>query len=88
MLVPLAVAIVYFGLMEATRRGASPGKLVTGLRVCRPDGSRAGVVRAVARTLFKPLSAAPLMAGFAIAGLTARKQALHDLLTGTIVVRR
>lgn len=85
----LAVLVVflYFALPEATRRGASLGKIVMGLRVSRPDGDRAGIVRSTLRTALKPLSAAPLMLGFVIAGWNRRKQALHDLLSGSVVLR-
>lgn len=86
-LVAVLVALLYFALPEATRRGASPGKLVMRLRVARADGETTGIGRSVLRTALKPLSAAPLMLGFLIAAWNRRKQALHDLLSGTVVLR-
>ena len=86
-LMTVLVALLYFALPEATRRGASPGKLVMRLRVARTDGDRAGIGRSVLRTALKPLSAAPLMLGFLMAAWSRRKQALHDLLSGSVVLR-
>ncbi|MDY0341610.1 MAG: RDD family protein [Coriobacteriia bacterium] len=86
MLAVLAV-LLYFVLPEATKRGASPGKLAMRLRVAQANGGRTGIVRSALRTALKPISAAPLMLGFVIAGWNHRKQALHDLLSGSVVLR-
>lgn len=83
----MLVVFLYFALPEATRRGASLGKMAMRLRVSRPDGDRTGIVRSALRTALKPISAAPLMLGFLIAGMNSRKQALHDLLSGSVVLR-
>jgi len=81
------LVLVYFAIPEGTRRGASPGKLVMRLHVARTDGAAAGLGRSVLRTALKPLSAAPLMLGFLMAGWNRRKQALHDLLSRSVVLR-
>lgn len=82
-----ALLFVYFVWAEATTRGASPGKRLMGLRVSRRNGARTGLLRSAFRTVFKPLSAAPALIGFLLAGMTHRKQALHDLLSGCVVLR-
>ncbi len=86
-LLGVLVVLLYFAVPESTKRGASLGKLIMRLRVARPDGGRAGLVRSVARTALKPVSAAPLMLGFVIAGWNHRKRALHDMLSGSVVLR-
>jgi uncharacterized RDD family membrane protein YckC len=85
----LAVAVVwlYFAAMEASALRATLGKLVVGVRVTTLDGRRIGFGRATARLLAKLLSLAPLGLGFVLAGVDARKQALHDKVAGTLVVR-
>jgi uncharacterized RDD family membrane protein YckC len=85
----LAVAVVwlYFAAMEASAWQATLGKLVVGVRVTTLDGQRIGFGRASARLLAKLLSLAPLGLGFVVAGVDARKQALHDKVAGTLVVR-
>lgn len=82
------VFLAYFALPEATPFGATLGKRLLGMRVTKLDGSRVGILRSIARNLLKGLSAAVLMIGFAMAGFTKRKQALHDKMTRTLVVRR
>ena len=81
------VAWLYFAAMEACAWQATLGKLVVGVRVTTLDGRRIGVGRATARLLAKLLSLALLGFGFVLAGVDARKQALHDKLAGTLVVR-
>lgn len=81
------LALVYFAIPEGTRRGASLGKAAMRLHVARTDGAAAGLGRSVLRTALKPLSAAPLMLGFLMAGWNRRKQALHDLLSRSVVLR-
>jgi uncharacterized RDD family membrane protein YckC len=85
----LAVAVVwlYFAAMEASALRATLGKRVVGVRVTTLDGRRIGFGRATARLLAKLLSLAPLGLGFVLAGVDARKQALHDKVAGTLVVR-
>jgi uncharacterized RDD family membrane protein YckC len=85
----LAVAVVwlYFAALEACAWRATLGKRVVGVRVTTLDGRRIGVGRATARLLAKLLSLALLGLGFVLAGVDARKQALHDKVAGTLVVR-
>ena len=52
------------------------------------EGGRIGWGRANARYFGKILSAAILGIGFLMAAWTARKQALHDMIAATLVVRR
>ncbi len=86
----LAVLVVwlYFAALEACAWQATLGKRVVGVRVTTLDGQRIGVGRATARLLAKLLSLALLGFGFVVAGVDARKQALHDKLAGTLVVRK
>src|SRR6266511_3946971 len=85
----LAVLLVwlYFVAMEACAWRATLGKLVVGVRVTTLDGRRIGFGRATARLLAKLLSLALLGLGFVLAGVDARKQALHDKVADTLVVR-
>lgn len=78
----------YFALMESSRRQATLGKLALGLGVTDLEGRRIGLGRATGRFFAKILSGIPLNLGYVLAAFTARKQALHDLVAGTLVVRR
>jgi uncharacterized RDD family membrane protein YckC len=82
----LATAWLYQAGCESSGWQATVGKRALGLRVVGPDDRRVGFGRATARLVAKGLSAAPLLLGFALAGVTRRKQALHDLVASTRVV--
>ena len=78
---------LYFTLMESSSRQATFGKSALGVRVTDVQGKRISFARANARFFGKAVSAVLLFSGFIMAGFTARKQALHDMMAGTIVVR-
>lgn len=75
-------------LCEASPLRGSPGKRLLGLMVVREDAGRVGLGRSLARTLGKGMSMLTLGIGFVMAGVTPRKQALHDGIAKTLVVRR
>ena len=68
--------------------GATPGKRLLGMSIERPDGSRIGPGRAVARYFAAFLSMALFGVGFVMIGLRADKRGLHDLICDTVVVQR
>jgi uncharacterized RDD family membrane protein YckC len=84
--VPFVVPLAYFVGMQASARQATFGKALLGLKVGR-DGERLSILRSLGRELAKYVSAIPLAIGFLIAAFTSRKQALHDLIASTTVVR-
>lgn len=79
---------MYFALCEASGWQATPGKLVLKLGVADTCGRRLDFARASGRYFGKYVSALILGIGFLLAGWTARKQALHDLMAGCCVVRK
>jgi uncharacterized RDD family membrane protein YckC len=87
-LVWLLLAWLYFPLMESSRKQGTIGKSVCGLAVTDTSGRRISFLRAVARMLAKILSGAVLDLGYVMIGFTRRKQGLHDLIAGTLVVRK
>lgn len=79
---------LYFALFESSGTQATPGKLALGLRVTDENGGRIGFLRALGRNLGRYLSGVILNIGYMMAGWTSRKQALHDLMASTFVVRK
>jgi uncharacterized RDD family membrane protein YckC len=79
---------LYFTLLEASPWQATVGKLALGIRVSDLAGGRIGWGRANARYFAKILSALILGIGYLMAAFTERKQALHDMIAATLVVRR
>jgi uncharacterized RDD family membrane protein YckC len=58
-----------------------------GLKVTDLEGRRISFARATGRHFAKILSGLMFFIGFIMAGFTQRKQALHDMIAGTLVVR-
>jgi uncharacterized RDD family membrane protein YckC len=81
------IGLLYFAILESSEHGATPGKILLGLRVCDTDGNTLTLFEAALRHLAKIASYATLNFGFLLAGLTERKQALHDILAGTLVIK-
>lgn len=79
---------LYFALFEASPLQATPGKLALGLAVTDERGHRIGFGRASARFFGKLVSGLVFGIGYLLAGWSARKQALHDLMAGCCVVRK
>lgn len=80
---------LYYALMESSRHQGTLGKLVLGLKVTDRDGN--GPIsfgRATGRHFSKFFSSVLLGIGYLMAGFTARKQALHDMIAGCLVLRR
>jgi uncharacterized RDD family membrane protein YckC len=67
---------------------ATLGKRALELAVTDTTGNRISFLRALGRNLGKILSEIILLLGFVMAGFTTRKQALHDLISGCVVIRR
>ncbi len=91
-LVPIVLVVTvagafYWPVMHASRRQATFGKSIVGLKVTRFDGRRIGLLRSLWREIAKFFSSAVLMLGYILAAFTPRKQALHDLMSATYVVR-
>ena len=87
-LVILPLYLVYFAAFESSGSGATPGKRALGIAVTDVQGGRLGFGQALARNAAKLVSAFTFYIGFLMAAFTARKQALHDMMTGCLVVRR
>lgn len=81
------VPLLYWPALESSSRQATLGKRIMGLRVTGLDGNRLSFSRAFLRHLAKMLSSITLGIGFLMAAFTARKQALHDFIPGSLVVR-
>lgn len=84
----LVVRWLYFALQESSSAQATVGKRVMGIKVINLQGGRIGFGQASGRFFSKLLSGAILCIGYIMAGFTERKQALHDMIAGTLVVKQ
>ena len=76
----------YFAVFESSPRQATPGKMMLGLFVTDIHGRRLTFSRALGRTLSKIPSKMFCFLGYILALFTARNQALHDMIAGTLVL--
>ncbi len=79
---------LYFTLMESSAKQATLGKILVGIVVTDIDGNRVSLGRASGRYFGKAVSWVILTIGFLMAGFTERKQALHDIMAGCLVIRK
>ena len=86
-LVILLVYIGYFAGMESSLRQATYGKMMFGVKVVDEDGFRISFWHAVGRYFAKYLSIFTLFIGFLMAAFTKKKQALHDMVAKTLVIK-
>jgi uncharacterized RDD family membrane protein YckC len=78
---------LYAALLESSSHQATLGKMALGLKVTDLEGRRISFVRATGRHFAKILSGMVLFIGFIMVGFTRRKQGLHDMVAGTLVIR-
>lgn len=78
---------LYFVLMESSPMQATIGKMIQNLIVTDLGGERISILKAAVRNISKVLSALTLMIGYIMAGFTERKQALHDLIARTLIIK-
>jgi uncharacterized RDD family membrane protein YckC len=80
---------LYFAGMESSERQATFGKSVMSLRVTNYEGQRISFGHATGRFFAKIVSGLiPLAIGYIMAAFTEKKQALHDLIAGTLVLKK
>ena len=79
---------LYCALMESSKFQGTVGKLVLGLIVTDDQYRPISFGRATWRYLGHFLSTIILGIGFLMAAVTTRKQCLHDIMAGTLVVKK
>lgn len=92
-LVPFAVQGAYYTLMHASGSQATLGKMAVGIKVVRANGERLSILRSLGRFAALFLLGAvtcniTLIASAVMAGVTERKQGVHDMMCDTLVVDR
>ena len=87
-LIGIVLSWLYFALMVSSSNQGTLGKMAFGIKVTGLDGERISFLRATGRHFAEWVSAVLLLIGFVMAAFTERKQALHDIMAGTLVVRK
>ena len=96
--VPMSLIMTYFALivinigyyvyLESSERQATFGKQAMGIVVTDMNGNRITLLNAIGRYFSKILSALILMIGYFMQPFTEKKQALHDMIAGTLVYKK
>ena len=84
----MCIQILYFTLMESSKFQATIGKMALGLIVTDLNGGKLDFSKAFIRNLCKIISNAIMFIGYIMAGFTEKKQALHDMIASTLVVKK
>ena len=89
-IIGLSVVInwLYFALMESSKLQGTLGKMALSIRVTDLNGERISFGRATGRFFGKIISAFIFYIGFIMAGFTGKKQALHDMMAGCLVIKQ
>ena len=85
--VSLIVGWLYFAFMESSSWQATIGKKLLKLKVTDMHGNRIGFGNATGRYFAQILSGMICFIGYIMVAFTEKKQGLHDLLAGTLVVK-
>lgn len=78
---------LYFAVQESSANMATVGKKIIGIKVTDMHGQRLTFLNATGRHFGKMLSGLILYIGYIMAGFTEKKQALHDMMAGCLVVK-
>ncbi len=74
--------------MEASKYQGTIGKIALGLIVTDANGGKLDFTKALVRNLCKIISSLIFCIGYIMAGFTEKKQGLHDIIAGTLVVKK
>ncbi len=86
-IIGLITGWLYSALQESSEKQATIGKKMLGIRVTDLDGKRISFGKATGRHFAKIVSGLICLIGYIMAGFTEKKQALHDMMAGTLVVK-
>ena len=82
----ILVGWIYYASFESSGKQATPGKLALGIEVTDLNEQQIGFGKATGRHFGKIISGLILFIGYIMAGITEKKQALHDKMAGCLVV--
>ncbi len=84
---PMLSMTGYYALWNASKFMASPGKMTMGLIVVNAQAQRLHFLQACLREFVKIIGTWLLLITFAAQPLSARRQALHDMASASVVLR-
>jgi uncharacterized RDD family membrane protein YckC len=82
----IILTFLYYPVFESSSARATPGKYWLGLRVVAENGQRLSFNQAMVRQLMRYVSGAILFFGYLMQPFTKKRQTLHDIVSGAIVI--
>jgi uncharacterized RDD family membrane protein YckC len=79
---------LYQSVMESSPTQATLGKMALGIKVTDLSGERIGFGKATGRYFGKIISGLILLIGYIMVAFTEKKQGLHDMMAGCLVVSK
>lgn len=79
---------LYSALMESSRFQGTLGKMAVQIKVTDLEGNRISFGRATGRHFAKIVSSMIVFVGYIMVAFTDRKQGLHDIMAGCLVVHK
>ena len=87
MLFSLLLGIAYYASLQSSKWQATIGKKLLKIKVTTMEGRRIGFIRATVRYIVMFGLSSIFFIGYLLALFTPRRQALHDLIARTVVVK-
>jgi uncharacterized RDD family membrane protein YckC len=84
----IVISWLYYAIQESSPKQATIGKQAMGLVVTDMNGEKISFAKASIRSFAKYLSAIILAIGYIMAFFTEKKQGLHDMIAGTLVIQK
>jgi|GEM_PF-596503 len=82
----VAINFLYSVVLESSSAKSTPGKFLMGIRVLDENGQQLSFSKACIRYFMKFVSGMIMMIGYLIQFFTVKRQALHDIVAGAVVV--
>ncbi len=82
------VTWIYHAAFESSPKQATPGKMALGIKVTDLEGRPVGFGKATGRYFGKIISILILFIGFIMIAFSRKKQGLHDMMAGCLVVNK
>ncbi|KAF5081808.1 RDD family protein [anaerobic digester metagenome] len=87
-LLGMVMGWLYYALMESSKYGGTLGKIAVGIKVVDMNGNKVTFGKATGRYFSRIVTNMTLFVGYIMAGFTEKKQALHDIIAGCLVITR
>lgn len=87
-LISIGAQVAYYAILESGEKQGTFGKQAMGIVVTDMQGNRISTLNAIGRYFAKIPSALILLIGYLMQPFTEKKQALHDMIAGTLVYKK